>query len=443
MEEYTSDISVIDVYELASGIGKEFEKVIDLYGAEAVTNLMPKVISALEHLESLATKNERENTLLDDLRNRIMKLENEKHTRAEERLKFEKELEQIEEDWRKESNHLLTVIAKLQDENKRLTTVIANKSSFEQDCAITPYEDVNVINQLQHQVDQLREKVKLQNIELNSKCTEIENLEDQIEHLNSNIVDLKRKQKVHASQINGFVDERSKLFIEVQEQRREINLLHQRLGIVQRENEDLAKSNVDMPDLRNKVLYDVDDPDRPRFTTDELKEILHERNELKARLSELQDELSLYRPEAPIDTQQDDFECQYNPRGTAGAGVYVAMRFPSNSIKKGDGVQQSIPSFFPPNIICAKSEIAVEIEPVEPLSDDELPVQGPIPFEPDDAPWKRSESGIRKLFRKLFIEPSVNPVRKIAVPTYFSSRTSSSSSPTPSATSNLSNTTNY
>lgn len=124
-----------------------------------------------------------------------------------------------------------------------------------------------MINQLQHQVDQLREKVKLQNIELNSKCTEIENvsiyskydlnyseirsncdkffqLEDQIEHLNSNIVDLKRKQKVHASQINGFVDERSKLFIEVQEQRREINLLHQRLGIVQRENEDLAKSNV-------------------------------------------------------------------------------------------------------------------------------------------------------------------------------------------------------
>lgn len=57
-----------------------------------------------------------------------------------------------------------------------------------------------------------------------------------------------------------------------------------------------------MPDLRNKVLYDVDDPDRPRFTTDELKEILHDRNELKARLSELQDELSLYRPEVSIDT---------------------------------------------------------------------------------------------------------------------------------------------
>ena len=57
-----------------------------------------------------------------------------------------------------------------------------------------------------------------------------------------------------------------------------------------------------MPDLRNKVLYDVDDPNRPRFTTDELKEILYERNDLKSRLSELQDELSLYKPETTIDT---------------------------------------------------------------------------------------------------------------------------------------------
>jgi hypothetical protein len=33
-----------------------------------------------------------------------------------------------------------------------------------------------------------------------------------------------------------------------------------------------------------------------------------------------------------------------------------------------------------------------------PTSEEEdPPVQGPLPFEPDDAPWKKSESGIRKL----------------------------------------------
>lgn len=90
MEEYSSDISVIDVYEIASAIGKEFEKIIDVCGAEVVTNLMPRVINALEHLESLATKNERENDILEDLKNRIVKLENDKHVRAEDRIKFEK-----------------------------------------------------------------------------------------------------------------------------------------------------------------------------------------------------------------------------------------------------------------------------------------------------------------------------------------------------------------
>lgn len=31
-----------------------------------------------------------------------------------------------------------------------------------------------------------------------------------------------------------------------------------------------------------------------------------------------------------------------------------------------------------------------------PLEED-LTVQGPLPYEPDDAPWKKSDSGIRKL----------------------------------------------
>lgn len=51
-----------------------------------------------------------------------------------------------------------------------------------------------------------------------------------------------------------------------------------------------------MPDLQNKAIYDLDDPDRPKFTTNELKDILTERNDLKTRVSELEDELSQYRP---------------------------------------------------------------------------------------------------------------------------------------------------
>lgn len=49
------------------------------------------------------------------------------------------------------------------------------------------------------------------------------------------------------------------------------------------------------------MLYDVDDPERPRFTTAELKGILYERNELKAKVNELQDELAFYRSDT-VDT---------------------------------------------------------------------------------------------------------------------------------------------
>jgi uncharacterized protein (UPF0305 family) len=90
MEEYEQEVSVVDVYDIASEIGKEFEKIIDAYGTEAVTSLMPKVINALEHLEGLATKNERENTTVQELKARIAQLESDKVEKAEDRQRFEK-----------------------------------------------------------------------------------------------------------------------------------------------------------------------------------------------------------------------------------------------------------------------------------------------------------------------------------------------------------------
>lgn len=85
-----SDISVVDVYDLASDIGKECEKIIDCYGAEAVTALMPKVVNALEMLEALASNNENENTTMQMLTDRVTCLESEKIERALYREKLQK-----------------------------------------------------------------------------------------------------------------------------------------------------------------------------------------------------------------------------------------------------------------------------------------------------------------------------------------------------------------
>ncbi|XP_053985009.1 RILP-like protein homolog isoform X2 [Hylaeus anthracinus] len=340
MEEYAvvSDVSVVDVYDIASEIGKECEKLIDSCGVDSVTNLMPKVIHALELLENLATKNELENTIVQELRAKISQLETDKIGKAEDRQRFEKELEQIEEHWRQESRDLVGMVTRLQEENRRLAEALQESRS---DTFTASQEvDVAVLQHLRSMIDKQRDQIRVRDKEMLQKNMEIENLTAQVEKLQVVGRELKRKQRQAQMQARGLVEERADFLAQLQDQNRELINLRARLGLAKKENEDLSKLQ-GYPDLTNKAVYDLDDPDRPRFTTAELKEILHERNELKARVSDLEDELELYRPKP---------------------------------------------------------------DPVE--DDKDAPVQGPLPYEPDDAPWKRSESGIRKFFRKIFSETS-------------------------------------
>lgn len=86
----TDDITVVDVYDLASDIGKECEKIIECFGTEAVTAIMPKVVQSLEMLEQLASRNENENATIQVLSDRIACLENEKIEKAVFRERLQK-----------------------------------------------------------------------------------------------------------------------------------------------------------------------------------------------------------------------------------------------------------------------------------------------------------------------------------------------------------------
>lgn len=88
--DYKCSLTVVDVYDIAQEIGREFESLIDAYGTDAITGLMPKVVTALEQMEILAMRNERENTTVDDLRATIQQLEMDKQDRTEDRIKYEK-----------------------------------------------------------------------------------------------------------------------------------------------------------------------------------------------------------------------------------------------------------------------------------------------------------------------------------------------------------------
>uniref|UniRef100_A0A1Y1KR30 RH1 domain-containing protein n=1 Tax=Photinus pyralis TaxID=7054 RepID=A0A1Y1KR30_PHOPY len=168
------DVTVVDVYDIASDIGKECEKIIDLYGADAVTSLMPKVISALELLENLAVNNERENSELLELKSKISQLENDKIEKAEYRQKFEKELEAIEEQWRAESKELLALVSRLQDENRKLAKVRGTSQVAER---VSPTEIVNnsdMLQKLQLTLEKQRDEIRVKEKLLQEKCGDME-----------------------------------------------------------------------------------------------------------------------------------------------------------------------------------------------------------------------------------------------------------------------------
>lgn len=52
-----SCLTVNDVYDIAKLIGTEVEKLIDGYGKESVSGLVPKIVKVLELLESFASRN--------------------------------------------------------------------------------------------------------------------------------------------------------------------------------------------------------------------------------------------------------------------------------------------------------------------------------------------------------------------------------------------------
>ncbi|KAK2723143.1 RILP-like protein homolog isoform X2 [Artemia franciscana] len=366
-ESDDSDVSMtlVEVYDVASEIGKEFELLIQKYGPDAIAGLMTKVIGVLEQLEKHSSKSDRDSSLINELRSTLVNMENDKHEKAADRQKFEKELEILEDTWRQECRELSDVISRLQEENRRLCVSLKERENTKTTPTNTAEDELESViakyNRLRELVDKQRDQIRSKEKDLAMKTVELETIKGRNDRLGETVKEIRKRQKQAAAQIRSLLDDRAELQAQIQDQSRVITALKKQLTLAAKEVEDMQQpQSMFVPDLRNKVVYDLDDPGRPRFTVAELKDLLQERNDLKVKVQELEDELEKYRPKpqeaiASANTEED-----------AGNG-------------------------------------------------EDLPVQGPMPYEPEDAPWRRKEeSGIRKLFSgiKLFSRTRQTPKTK-------------------------------
>lgn len=98
------------------------------------------------------------------------------------------------------------------------------------------------------------------------------------------------------------MEERADFLAQLQDQHREIQSLKKSLGMAEKENEDLSW------DL-SRTQEGGEAANRARFSTTELKEILIERDNLKAQICDLEAELKQFRP---ADDDNDD-SSSYSP----------------------------------------------------------------------------------------------------------------------------------
>lgn len=329
-------ISVTEVYDQASGIGKELEKLIDCYGSEAVTGLMHKVVRSLELLEALAFRYEQENTEIGDLRYTISRLEAEKLEKAQERIRYERDLELIEDNWQAEVKELLQTIEHLQHENKQHrqmqeTMEEHKKAAVAEALAASKRreeEELQVLSKLKETIDKQREQIRAMKKEINQKTCDAEALQAQLERIVKVNADLRRKNSSQRKQTRTLLEERLELQSQIQDKDKHIQTIKELLkeseagssgASFDAEMDTTTLTAEDLSVLEDKlskygkIAVDMSDPNRPRFTMGELREVLMERNDLKTRLLEVEEELQEYKPKT--DATDADSEEEYPVQG--------------------------------------------------------------------------------------------------------------------------------
>nr|XP_012637632.1 RILP-like protein 1 isoform X6 [Microcebus murinus] len=312
LEKNVAELTVTDVYAIASLVGQEFERVIDQHGFEAIARLVPKVVRVLEILEVLVSRHHVAPEL-DELRLELDRLRLERMDRIEKERKHRKELELVEDVWRGEAQDLLSQIAQLQEENKQLMTNLSHKDVSFSEEEFQKHEGMSererqVMKKLKEVVDKQRDEIRAKDRELGLKNEDVEALQQQQTRLMKINHDLRHRVTVVEAQGKALIEQKVELEADLQTKEQEMGNLRSELGkLRERLQGELSQNGEEEPEMEpvgeecvsdaEKVALDLKDPNRPRFTLQELRDVLHERNELKSKVFLLQEELAYYKSE--------------------------------------------------------------------------------------------------------------------------------------------------
>ncbi|CAL8351153.1 unnamed protein product [Lota lota] len=299
-----STLTVDDVYEIAKLIGSEVEQLIDSFGKESAVGLVPKTVKVLELLESFASRNQawklKEEELLkafETLQIQQHKRRTAKDTEVGNHNHEIRELQQKEDQWRKRCEELQAQVQQLQEDKRDLESRLKG-SHAEEDRA--QRQEREVMLKLKSVVDKQRDELRAKVQEIATISNEVEALQEQLERFMKMNSELRHRQSVLQAQLTSTMARKTDMEADLREKHRQIEHIQTQL--------DQAKAcfttvprqvSVEQPESLGA--------DQPCFTKKEVRDILFERNELKANLFLVQEELKYYQREILNDERFPSF----------------------------------------------------------------------------------------------------------------------------------------
>ncbi|XP_052377425.1 RILP-like protein 1 [Oncorhynchus keta] len=302
-ERTCSALTVDDVYEMAKLIGSEVEKLIDSYGKESATVLLPKIVKVLELLESFASRNNAHKSKEEELLKAFetLHVQKQKKTRSvkeydeSRKIEIQREVQQQEEAEKQRSRceELQAQVLHLQTEIQELQSCLRGNHAQEDR---VQRQEREVMLKLKEVVDKQRDELRAKVQQIASMSKEVEALQEQLERFMKMNGELRHKQSIATAQVKTAVERKADMEVDLREKQKEIECLTTQLEKANAAVGTASPCRTEW-DLTGKLVIDLKDPNRPCFTKQEVREMLTERNELKANLFLVQEELSYYQRE--------------------------------------------------------------------------------------------------------------------------------------------------
>ncbi|ELK26413.1 RILP-like protein 1 [Myotis davidii] len=162
-----------------------------------------------------------------------------------------------------------------------------------------------VMKKLKEVVDKQRDEIRAKDRELGLKSEDLQQQQTRLMKINH---DLRHRITVVEAQGKALIEQKVELEADLQTKEQEMGSLRAELGkLRERLRGDPSQNGEQEPEAEpggeesiseaEKAAMDLKDPNRPRFTLQELRDVLHERNELKSKVFLLQEELAYYKSE--------------------------------------------------------------------------------------------------------------------------------------------------